>query len=88
MKRLLLICAAATAIMLTACVDVSFAGSAKSVDGNRVTLTSLSEKSADCEGISVSEPTLIQSAVYDGESTRSGASNETRSGHAPALCHQ
>lgn len=88
MKRLLLICAAATAIMLTACVDVSLAGSAKSVDGNRVTLTSLDQKGAQCGGETFSEPTLIHSAVYDTEGAHSSAQNETRSGQTPALCHQ
>lgn len=39
MKRLLLTCAAATAVMLTACIDVDLAGSAAAVDGGRVTQT-------------------------------------------------
>ena len=46
MKRLLLTCAAATAIMLTACIDVDLASSAHSVDGARVTLTSGSSSSS------------------------------------------
>lgn len=39
MKRLLLTCAAATAIMLTACIDVDLARSDRAIDGGRVIQT-------------------------------------------------
>lgn len=38
MKRLLLTCAAASAIMLTACIDVDLARSAEASDGTRITV--------------------------------------------------
>lgn len=40
MKRLLLMVAAASAIMLTACIDVDLASSAEASDGTRITLIS------------------------------------------------
>lgn len=49
MKRLLLICAGAGAVMLTACIDVSLAHSSKAADGGRVTFISTSSQSESAE---------------------------------------
>ncbi len=49
MKRLLLTCAAATATMLTACIDVDLASSAQAADGTRISQIS-NESDAATQG--------------------------------------
>lgn len=73
MKRLLLTLAAAAAIMLTACVDVNLASSAKSADGERIRLISTSLDSG-------SQNSGEQSAGDEaGSDTRRGDAADTRS---------
>ena len=50
MKRLFLTLAAAAAIMLTACVDVSLAGSAQAADGDRIRLISNQSGTGSSDG--------------------------------------
>lgn len=50
MKRLLLTVVAATAIMLTACIDVKLASSAQAADGARITLITSDEQTDSRSG--------------------------------------
>ena len=73
MKRLLLMVAAASAIMLTACIDVDLASSAKASDGTRITLIS---NQTDAGG----EHGENTGSHANGPDSRRGDAADTRSG--------
>lgn len=81
MKRLLLTVAAATAIMLTACVDVDLASSAQAADGERIRLisTSTGEASSNRDGQIADGEAVSETRRGDAADTRTDARDDVRS---------
>lgn len=83
MKRLLLTVAAATAIMLTACIDVELASSGQSSSGERVRLITISDDSGSSGSgdAAAQQETGSDSRRGDAAHVRSATHDDVRARH-------